>query len=115
MTVFPRSVGTFLISRSEISTKDFAVSRMCRISSPGTPSSPSRCRWVNGMVISPPCVREPGARRAAAVRSSFEDDVVDVVRLLQMDLDRLAARRRHVLADVVRADRQLAVAAVDHD
>ena len=42
MTVFPRSVGTFLMSRSEISLKEAAVSRMVVISSAATPSSPSR-------------------------------------------------------------------------
>ena len=35
MTVRPRSVGTFLISRREMSRKDSAVSRMCVISCRG--------------------------------------------------------------------------------
>src|SRR5947199_134042 len=50
MTVFPRSAGTFLMSRSEISLKEAAVSRMLVISAAGTPSSPSRCRCVNAML-----------------------------------------------------------------
>ena len=40
--VFPRSTGTFLIGRSEISLKGSAVSRMPRICSRESSSSPSR-------------------------------------------------------------------------
>src|SRR5439155_454005 len=54
MTVLPRSAGTFLMSRSEISLKDAAVSRMLVISPADTPSSPSRCRCVNAMLTSSP-------------------------------------------------------------
>src|SRR5690242_12414658 len=86
------------MSRSEISTNDFAVSRMCRISSTGTPSRPSRCR----------CVKAIGG-------SAFQYDVVDAVHLDEPDLHRLLLRGRQVLADVVGADRQLAVSTIDHD
>src|SRR5487761_195538 len=41
--------------------------------------------------------------------------LVDPVLFLDQDLDPLGVRGRHVLADVVRADRQLAMAAVDQD
>ena len=49
----------------------------------------------------------------AATSSSWPMvDLVDAVDLLDADVDALAARGREVLADVVGADRQLAVAAV---
>src|SRR5262245_9123806 len=99
MIVFPRSAGTFLMSRSEISLNDAAVSRMAMISSPGTPSSPSRCRCVNAMV--PP--------------SALDDDLVHAVRFREVHRDTLAAGGGEVLADVVGTNRELAVAAVDQD
>src|SRR4051812_10857144 len=46
---------------------------------------------------------------------SFDLDAVLVVDLLEMDLDELLARGRDVLADMVRPDRQLAVATIDED
>src|SRR5438093_649127 len=76
MTVLPRSAGTFLMSRSEISLKDAAVSRMLVISPAETPSSPSRCRCVNAMLTSSP----------------FDHDLVHAVRLGEPDLPLLAAR-----------------------
>src|SRR5437870_12435207 len=97
MTVLPRSAGTFLMSRSEISLKDAAVSRMLVISPAETPSRPSKCRCVNPMLTS----------------SRFDHDLVHAVRLGEPDLHLLAARGGDVLADVVGADRELAVAAVD--
>src|SRR5438094_5043591 len=99
MTVLPRSAGTFLMSRSEISLKDAAVSRMLVISPAETPSSPSRCRCVNAMLTSSP----------------FDHDLVHAVRLGEPDLHLLAARGGDVLADVVGADRELAMAPVDED
>jgi hypothetical protein len=45
----------------------------------------------------------------------LDEDRVLAVDLLELDPDDLLARRRHVLADVVRPDRQLAMAAVDED
>ena len=42
----------------------------------------------------------------------MQKDLVDFVHLDELHLDPLTARRRQVLADVVGADRQLAVAAV---
>src|SRR5437667_4912599 len=99
MTVLPRSAGTFLMSRSEISLKDAAVSRMLVISPAETPSSPSRCRCVNAMLTSSP----------------FDHDLVHAVRLGESDLNLLAARGGDVLADVVGADRKLAMTPVDED
>src|SRR5439155_724051 len=71
MTVLPRSAGTFLMSRSEISLKDAAVSRMLVISPAETPSSPSRCRCVNAMLTlltlrSRPRPRRPTRRAGPA-------------------------------------------------
>ena len=48
----------------------------------------------------------------AAVADPVDRHLVDAVDLLEPHVDPLAARRRQVLADVVGADRQLAVAAV---
>src|SRR5205809_7484012 len=97
MTVLPRSAGTFLMSRSEISLKDAAVSRMLVISPADTPSSPGRCRCVNAMLTSSP----------------FDHDLVHAARLPEPDLYLPAARGGDVLAAVVGADRELAVPAVD--
>ena len=47
--------------------------------------------------------------------SSEQHDAVAVVRLVELDADTLGERGRDVLADVVRPDRQLAVATVDED
>ena len=65
-------------------------------------------------------VRSPTPRRwrVAGGRSSrasrrLEHDPVDPVDLLELDADPLRERGREVLADVVRADRQLAMAAID--
>src|SRR5437867_9018106 len=85
------------MSRSEISLKDAAVSRMLVISPAETPSSPSRCRCVNAMLTSSP----------------FDHDLVHAIRLGEPDLHLLAARGGNVLADIVGADRQLAVTPVD--
>src|SRR6185295_12611179 len=102
MTVFTRSVGTFLMSRSEISLKESAVSRMVVISSAGMPSSPSRWRCVN--VMSPP---------SSTLVHDLDQDLVLAVRLREQHLHVLAARGRQVLTDVVGADGQLAMTAVD--
>src|SRR5271157_46196 len=51
MTVFPRSVGTFLMSRRDISLKDSAVSRMRSISSLESSLVPSRSLYGQFMLI----------------------------------------------------------------
>src|SRR5215470_2368732 len=99
MMVLPRSAGTFLMSRSEISLKDAAVSRMATISSLATPSSPSRCRCVNAMA--PP--------------STLDHDLVHAVGLREVHGDALAAGCGEVLADIVGANGKLAMPAVDQD
>src|SRR6476619_6360387 len=111
-TVRPRSVGTFLIGRFAISCIASAVSRMSTISSGVRSAMPSRCR----------CFRRVagGASATATATGSLlvglDDDFVMTVHLLKPDLNAFAARRRHVLADVVGLDRQLAVSPVDeHD
>src|SRR5438093_8704564 len=99
MTVLPRSAGTFLMSRSAISLRSAPVSTSLVLSPAETPSSPSRCRCVNAMLTSSP----------------FDHDLVHAVRLGEPDLHLLAARGGDVLADVVGADRELAMAPVDED
>ena len=94
----PRRVGTFLMSRRPTSAKLSARSRIASISSRSTSSIASRC-----FMPAPP-------------RSWLGDrHLVDPVDLLEADVDPLLARGRQVLADVVGADRQLAVAAVAED
>ena len=74
-----------------------------------------------------PARRRPGRTQVVARRDGSsgigdlllgltdEQDLVDLVDLDELHLDALGARGRQVLADVVGADRQLAVAAVDED
>src|SRR6185436_1524174 len=111
-TVRPRSVGTFLMGRCAISCIASAVSRMSTISSGVRSAIPSRWR----------CFRRVAggsagrASRAALLPIGLDDDFVMTIHLLQPNLDALPARSRHVLADLVRLDGQLAVSAVDeHD
>ena len=54
-----------------------------------------------------------GSAAGSALDDALDLDAVLAVDLLEVDADELLARRRHVLADVVGADRQLAMAAVD--
>ena len=102
-TIRPRSAGTFLIGRWPIALMDSAVSRRRVISSGVRGSIPTRSL----------------ERRLATVTlllGPFEDpDLVRAVRLLEEHLDDFAVGGRHALADVVRLDRELAVAAVDED
>src|SRR5919202_164081 len=111
MTVRPRRAGSFFTSRSS----DFANVR-ASASSRSTSSRESsaieiRCRRSGGTGGS------SSSRiklRTSAIASRFlEQDAVDLVHLDELDLDVLAALGREVLADVVGADRKLAVPAVD--
>ena len=96
----PRRVGTFLMSRRPTSAK-LAARAMIRSTSARSRSSiASRC------FIAPP----PLAR--SRLWAALDRDLVDAVGLLEPHVDALLARGRQVLADVVGADRQLAVAAV---
>src|SRR4029079_14233222 len=99
-----------LWARCAISCTSAAVSRMSTISSGVRSAMPSRCR----------CFRRVAGGASATTTGSLlvglDDDFVMAVHLLKPDLNAFAARRRHVLADVVVLDRQLAVSPVDeHD
>ena len=91
----PRRVGTFLMSRRPTSAKLSARSMIRSMSERSRSAIASRC-----FIAAPPPL-------VAIV------DLVDAVQLLDPHVDPLLARGRQVLADVVGADRQLAVAAVD--
>src|SRR6476469_8028704 len=54
-------------------------------------------------------------RHSDVLRRSLDQDCVLAVDLLELDPDDFLARGRHVLADVVRPDRQLAMTTVDED
>src|SRR4051812_46519265 len=112
----PLSVGSFLTSRSRLRSNVRAVASNRSTSSRVTSLIEMKCRLGGGA----------GGRRSsrmtrisAIVAPLFwlwhEQDLVDLVHLDELDLNALVARGRKVLADVVRPDRQLAVAAVDQD
>src|SRR3954447_13462016 len=114
MTSRPLSVGSFFTSRSRLRSKVRAVASSRSTSSLVTSLIEMKCRFGGGA----------GGRRSsrmtrmsAIVRSLlwrwYEQNLVDLVDLDELHLDALVARGRQVLADVVGADRQLAVAAVD--
>src|SRR5919108_922208 len=115
-TVRPRSVGSFFISRSSERAKLRAVAsrrstssrvrsaiviRWRRGGASGGRSS-SRSRWISDIV-------------GLLLGSGNQEYAVDLVHLEQLDLDPLVTRGRQVLADVIRADRKLAVASVGED
>src|SRR5581483_6980382 len=100
-TVLPRRAGTFLISRDAISFMEAAVSRIVWIS-PG-----SRLRISSRSFRVRPIGALPSRLRF------LDDHPVLAIVLAQEDLDGLPPGGRQVLAHVVGADRQLAVAAVD--
>src|SRR6186713_1566717 len=110
MTSRPRRVGSFFISRSSDRSSVRAV--------------PSR-RSTSSRVRSPIEIRcrlggEAGGRRSSRItcRSPIgllpwnEQNLIDLVDFDELDLDALLAGGRQVLADVVGADRKLAVATV---
>src|SRR3954447_9860700 len=114
MTSRPLSVGSFFTSRSRLRSKVRAVASSRSTSSLVTSLIEMKCRFGGGA----------GGRRSsrmtrmsAIVRSLlwrwYEQNLVDLVHLDELHLDALVARGREVLADVVGANRQLAVAAVD--
>src|SRR5919201_5034774 len=114
MTSRPLSVGSFFTSRSRLRSKVRAVARRRSTSSRVTSLIEMKCRFGGGA----------GGRRSSritlmsAVMAPLlwrwdEQDAVDLVHLDELHLDALAAGGRKVLADVVGADRQLAVPAVD--
>src|SRR4051812_25194146 len=122
-TVRPRSVGSFLTSRpASAESICAAVSRTSVASARSRSPASSRCRFTVSLVRlrgrsaprSQPSLRCPLPVASLGIPLR-QQDLVHAVGLGQPDLDLLAAGGRHVLADVVGADRQLPVAAVDQD
>src|SRR5262245_24438310 len=97
-TLMPRSSGTFFTSRSVTPRNDAVVSRMRSMISRGSPSSVSRC-------ASSPLALSWGLR---IVQAQGELPAVVAV-----EAQHLALRHRQSRAAVLRADRQLPLAAVD--
>src|SRR5262245_65521827 len=98
MTVFPRSVGTFLICLWFTSRKVSEVSRMKLISSGERSAIPRRSLRFNG------------------IHSLLfnEQHLLHLVKLREHHFDDLFLGGRDVLADVICLDRQLASAAVNY-
>src|SRR5215470_10978247 len=105
-TVFPRSTGTFFISREAISFMEVAVSRIVWISAASKARISSRSFRVSPIASS--------SDVGLGVGFLDHDAVLPVV-LVKQDLDGLAARRRQVLPHVVRSDRELAMASIHED
>src|SRR5262245_28551695 len=63
--------------------------------------------------LRPRCGRSPDGLADRCGGYALDLDAVLAVDLLEMDADELLARRRDVLADVIGADRQLAVTPID--
>src|ERR687895_129762 len=115
MTSRPRRVGSFFISRSSARSKLRAVPSRRSTSSRVRSMIEIRCRRAGGW----------GGRRSSRItcRSPIglllaaldQKNAVDLVDLDELHLDALVARGRQVLADVVGANRKLAVAAVGED
>src|SRR5881397_237926 len=116
MTSRPLSVGSFFTSRSRLRSNVRAVASKRSTSSRVTSLIEMKCRFGGGA---------GGRRSSRMTRMSaivapllwlwHEQNLVDLVHLDELHLDALVTGRRQVLADVVRADRQLAVAAVDEN
>src|SRR5438874_4102616 len=103
-TLLPRSSGTFLTSRSVTPTNDSAVSRICVRIADGKPSIDSRC-------CSSPLALSCGLRCTVGLQRKRE---LPFGRALKTQ----AHSRRHfnARAAILRADRQLAAAAIgEHD
>src|SRR5262245_28473680 len=99
-TLLPRSSGTFLTSRSVTPTNDSAVSRICSSTSRGSPSIESRC-------CSSPLALSWGLRCTLGLQGEREPAVVGA-----LEGEPHSRRHFHLGADVLRANRQLAPAAV---
>src|SRR5262249_10852438 len=103
-TVRPRSVGSFLSSRSRACSKLRAVASSRSMSSRVRSSIESRCR--RGGRTGGSCSRTTlNSAIDFLLRGRDEQDTVDLVHLDELHLHSLRARRRQVLADVVGADR----------
>src|SRR5436305_7154448 len=117
MTVLPRSVGSFFSSRSSERSKLRAVASNRSTSSRSRSLIEIRCRLGGSFGGS----RSSRTTRISALRAlcstgvlpfASQYDLVDLVDLDELHVNALVAVSREVLANVVRADRQLAVAAV---
>src|SRR6266550_4472180 len=135
VTFRPRSAGTLAIGRSRTSRIASVVRMTSSISGHDTTSRSSRWRWRQATAWVSGAASTDGTTTGASsaggeasvavdeltrpVRPRAPDlDAIDengvlVVDLLEVDLDDLLARGRHVLADMIGPDRQLAVAPVD--
>src|SRR6185436_742159 len=98
--VLPRSAGTFLISRPAISCSEAAVSTSRTISAASSSRIVTRSFRVQPM---------------SGLLRLFDHDPVLAVVFSQAHRDALALRGGQVLADVVGANGELAVSAVDQD
>src|SRR6267142_6766837 len=98
--VLPRSAGTFLISRPAISCNEAAVSTSNTISAASSSRIVTRSFRVQPM---------------SGLLRLFDHDPVLAVMFSQAHRDALALGCRQVLADVVGANRQLAVPTIDED
>src|SRR6185295_7600019 len=118
MIVRPRSVGTFLMSRRPTSANPSARSVMRSMSERSRSPIASRFLIITATCLSP---RTRGLRPLCSAPSSLDlshigdRHLVDLVQLLDPDVDPLLRGGGQVLAHVVGADRQLAVAAVNED
>src|SRR5436305_4426634 len=117
MTVLPRRVGSFFTSRSSERSKLRAVASSRSTSSRSRSPIEIRCRRGGSFGGS----KSSRMTRISALRALWstgvlpfasQHDLVDLVDLDELHLNALFAVGRKVLADVVGADRQLAVAAV---
>src|SRR5215831_11699647 len=135
ITVLPRSVGTFLMSRSDISLNESTVSRMVVISSTDSSRMPSRSFLLNATLtyLTRYCPRQQmnRTRTRAGLRdlvcvdsphsSSFplllfhQYNLLFLVILREHDFYYLRIRRLYILSDVIRLYRQLAMASIDQD
>src|SRR4029079_5883574 len=108
-TVRPRSVGSFFTSRSSEREKLFAVASSRSTSSRSRSPIEIRCRRGG-------CFggRKPSRMPWISPMAFFghEQASLDLVDLDELDLDAFVAGGGQVLADVIRADGELAVAAV---
>src|SRR5581483_6180889 len=110
----PRNVGSFFVSRVCDSANEVAVASRRSMSSRARSWMVIRCRRSgSGGIRSPPTTRSSVIEILLTLGQKH--DTVDLVDFQQLDLHALVARGGQVLADVVGADRQLAVAAVGED
>src|SRR5215211_5406781 len=96
MTVRPRSVGTFLISRPDTSAKLSARPRMRSMSSRERSSTDSRCLRIRLLRV-----RGGAVRRVRTGHRTRDSHLVDAVELLDLYVHPLVAGSGQVLADVV--------------